>query len=230
MSEYIHKRGRPPKDPEDRKSENIKVNIRPSKRKILEQESERCKTSMSDVFRLQAFEAIEPQGGGAPFAAVFMEIASLAEELYEMAKSEEASWLSVELINIQSELNRKLMKLEKAAEKRERLRRQAATETLEESINVRVTRDRKQWLERYAGYEEMPMSSFFRQKAFEGLRKREKIDRGVVWVDRWTDLLDPLIDRDSERHEEEIREKMKRIAKEIDDRIQTDVIEEQELK
>lgn len=230
MANRFPKRGRPPKDPEDRKSETIRVKMRPSGKMIIQQEIERCNVSMGDVFRQHAFEEIEPQGGGGPVPAVFMEITSIAEDLYETAKSEEASWLNVELINIQSELTRKQIRLEEAEEKRERLRRQTATEKFEKALTVRVTSDRKEWLESYAGYEEMPVTSFFRQKAVEGLRKREKISRAVIWVDRWAGLLDPLIDRDCERHEEETRKEMKRIAEEIDDRIFTDVIREQELK
>lgn len=217
-------RGRPPKDPAKRKSVPCTVKLRPSHKKIIRQESDLCDAPMAKIFRLHAFEEIKPQGLDLPSPTVFMEIASLAEELYETAMSEDAKWLTVEAIGIQTELNRKKLKLQGADEKRDRLRLQSARETLAPNLTVPMTQRRKEWLERYADAEDAALTTFFREKAFEGLRRRTKLARGGIWIDRWTDLLDPITDRRFERHEEKTRKEMKQIAKDIHDRIQTDVI------
>lgn len=217
-------RGRPPKDPAKRKSVPCTVKLRPSRKKIIRQESDLCDAPMAEIFRLHAFEEIKPQGLDLPLPTVFMEIASLAEELYETAMSEDAKWLTVEAIDIQTELNRKKLKFQGADEKRERLRRQSARETLAPSLTVPMTQKRNEWLERHADAEDAALTTFFREKAFDGLLKRERLALGDILVDRWTDLLDPITDRSSERHEEKTRKEMKQIAKDIHDRIQTDMM------
>lgn len=225
----VDKRGRPPKSDEEKKSEHVQVKIRPSQKKIYSQEAERCGTTMSDVIRQHGFEEMEPQGKGAPIAGVFMEVLSIAEELYEKAQTVEAGRLDTELMNARVELTLRKMALEEAKKKRDRLRRQMELERMSAQVRIRVTKRRKEWLEARAGYAGIPVSTLLREKASEGFRKREKIKRGIIWVDRWADLIEPLLERDCRREETAIREEMERIAKEIDSRIMTDVIREVEL-
>jgi len=89
------RRGRPLKEKDEKKSEHVGIRMRPSRKKILVQEKDRCASTLSEILTQHAYEELEPHGRGPPRATTYDTIPNLAEQLGEIAAEADAEWPSV---------------------------------------------------------------------------------------------------------------------------------------
>lgn len=213
------KRGRPKKDPEKRKSERISIRLRPSRKKILEQEAERCAVTKTEILCQHSFQELEPHERGVPLPRLYRSLLGIAGDLQDNAEEIKTDWLGVNIGELEAKLNVKRKALEEKRERRDELRHQAVTEACTEALTIRVSPKRLRWIETRAGHEDENKSGLIRQSAFRGLRRRERMERVEVWLSKWADRARTLSDWDSQEREERIRKEMRRMAADISTRI-----------
>lgn len=217
------KRGRPKKDPEKRKSERIPIRLRPSRKKIIKQEADRCAITMTEIMRQHSFQELEPHERGVPTPRMYRSLLGIAGDLQDNAEEIKTDWLGVNLGELEADLNIKRKTLEEKRERRDELREQAVTEACTEALTIRVSPKRLRWIETRAGHEDENVSALIRQSAFRGLRRRERMERVEVWLRKWADRARTLSDWDSQEREERIRKEMRRMAADIGTRIREEI-------
>ncbi|MCS3660143.1 putative DNA-binding protein [Salinibacter ruber] len=210
-------RGRPVKDPENRRSKPISVKLEPSRKEILRQEASLCGEGMSEVFRKNAFEEIEPQGRPIPSPNVLEWLLAVSGKLSKKAHETDAEWLLDELGELGTELRMKAVEVQQRRVKREKWRAAAKTERVEEQITFRLTGGETEWLEALAESKGKPMRTLLREAAFRGIRKREQMEEIEARLSGWAET-GTGIRQDEEgedkvpQNERRVRRTMKRLA------------------
>jgi hypothetical protein len=210
-------RGRPEKDPENRRSKNDVVKVEPSRKEILRQEASRCGASMSEMFRKNAFEEIEPKGRPIPSPNVMEWLLAVSGKLSKKAEKVDAEWLLDELSQLGSELRMKAVEVQQRRVEREKWRAAAEAERVEEKVSFTLTRGEAVALEDFAESKDRPLRTLLREAAFRGIRKREQMEeieaRLSGWAEMATDLREDEEGEDREpQNERRVRRTMKRLA------------------
>lgn len=169
------RRGRPKKDPEERRSITDTIKLRPSREKILRQEAERCEAPMSRVLRGNGFEKIRAAGRRVPSPVVLDWLLKFSKQISQKADTLEAKWLLEELKDLRSELKVKRVEVQRRLDKRERYRDEAKGEKCTEQLSIRLTPKELEWLEEEAETREVPMRTLLREAAFEKISEREQM-------------------------------------------------------
>lgn len=214
-----HKGGRPPKDPEERKSEHIKIALKPARKRMLRRESRRCRSSVSTLLRKCAFEEIEPQGRAIPKPVVFRELMRNARGFYYSIQGSSAE-LTRQLNELKTNLTMLLAELDQDKKKLEALRQKLPHEVRTggagDSQMIRVSRKKKRWLTRKAEEASLPVSTLVRQRALSRLEDREMIEETAGWIRLWLDRIDLIRSLDFEKREKNVRDRMDTLAYEIE--------------
>jgi len=215
-------RGRPKKDPEDRRSVVDTVKVRPSKKEILEQEAERCGAGMSKILRKHAFERIEPQGRAIPTPGVLGWILSISGQLGKKAKTLDVEWLLADLRELESELQMKGVEVQRRRSRRETCRAKAAEEKRTAQVSVRFTPAELEWLEGRASERGVPMRTLLREAAFENIRDREQMQKIEERLKSWAEGVKKVrTEEETEgaapQSENRVRAEMKGLARVISD-------------
>jgi len=211
-------RGRPEKDPEDRRSKNDVVKVEPSRKEILRQEARRRGSPMAEVFRKNAFEEIEPQGRLIPEPKVAVWIMSVSGKLSRKAHKLDAEWLLDELSELGSELRMKAVEVQQRRVKREKWRAAAEAERVEEQVTFTLTRGEAEWLEAFAETKDRPLRTLLRETAFRQIRKREQMEEIEARLAEWAETATDLREEEeagegrAPQNEMRVRRTMKRLA------------------
>lgn len=211
-------RGRPEKDPENRRSVNDSVKVEPSRKEILRQEASRCGSPMTEMFRKNAFEEIEPQGRPVPEPNVTGWILRTSEEASKKAQTLDAKWLLDELSELGSELTMKAVEVHQRRVKREKWRAAAEAERLEEQVTFTLTRGEAKWLETFAETKDRPLRTLLREAAFRRIRKREQMEEIEERLKGWAKAVADLREEEeggesrAPQNEMRVRRKMRRLA------------------
>lgn len=180
--------GRPPKDPEKRRSETVHIRLCPSCKKLIRMEADRRSTSMTMVVVRVGFEEIQPTGRRVPDPSVWEWLRDLARQLHANAEREEGHYVpTIEMRDLKKDI---ISKAEQVAEKRQKvdeLWEAARRETRDEVLGVRLTPGRYEWLGRRAEEQETGRSSLLRVRALEGLRDRCWIPRVETLLEEWAE-------------------------------------------
>lgn len=210
------RRGRPEKDPENRRSKNDVVKVEPSRKEILRQEASRCGAPMTEVFRKNAFEEIEPQGRPIPRPNVVAWIMSVIEKLSKEAYKLKAEWLLEDLSELESELRMKAVEVQQRRVKREKWRAAAKAERVEEQVTFTLTRGEAEWLEAFAETKDRPLRTLLREAAFRRIRKREQMGEIEERLKGWSKAVADLREEEegegrAPQNEMRVRRKMRRL-------------------
>jgi len=167
--------GRPPKDPEERRSELVHIRLRRSHRLIIEQEAERRGTTMTIVVVRIAFEEMNPSGRHVPRSAI---LEWLLDESYGLLDRARDPCFGLQPHHVKpSRFKKKARQVSKKRETREDRWAIAQDQTCSERVGVRLKPGRLNWLEQRAGQKETSRSGLLRVRALQGIKKRDRRDQ-----------------------------------------------------
>ena len=199
-------------------SKQITIRVHPSQKEILRNEKERCKTTMSTIIRQHAFEELEPHGSNIASPYIYRSITQISGDLYDKASELGKKELIYELQDLEAEMNMKVATVRETRERRKELRAKARQETESTYVRVRISPKRHKWFQSYTGTK--ALSTLLREKALEGLQKREKMDRMETLFMKWARKAQTLSGWDPDYREEELREQMQKLGKEMYKRLE----------
>jgi hypothetical protein len=213
-------RGRPEKDPEERRSELVHIRMRPSHKQVVKQEAKRRDTSMTLVVVRIGFEEMNPSGRLIPEPLVWRWLLDKASDYRRAAKDSAVSFPSHELSSY--EMRGKMKEVKERREKRNALWREARNERREKTIGVRLKPNRLRWLEERAEEKNTSRSGLLRVRALEGIDRLDKMHATTQILEAYREEASTLHDKRSyhDMPEDKLRSKMLALASDIEDSLE----------
>lgn len=218
--ESIHRdgRGRPPKEPEEKKSELVTINVCPSEAMIVEQEAERCGIRESIVYRKYGFRKLEGKVT-LPSPEVLNWGVGAGQLLMRNAKKGEIS--RSDLTELCAEIGARKGEVKSKASRRKELRRRASEEQRTARKSFRMSEVRKKTLTQLIEKRGLPsISTALGKGALRQIKKSEHLGDILKLLDRWDDKASEILQEmpESERFlvgEEELIERIKTLGREM---------------
>lgn len=208
--------GRPPKDPEERRSETVYIRLCPSRKKLIRIDANRRSTSMTAAVVRIGFEEIQPSGRRVPEPVVWEWIRDLADQLHANAEREHEA-PTIEMRDLKKEIRSKAKEVTERGQKLTELWSVAREETRDEILGVRLTPGRYEWLGRRAKEQETGRSSLLRARALEGIVNRCWLLSLNEQLDRWADKTAGLnFEIYQDGGGDEVKSDLKDLAREVD--------------
>jgi len=215
---HLDERGRPPKEPEEKKSELVTINVCPSEAMIVEQEAERCGIKESIVYRKYGFRRLVGKVT-LPSPEVLNWGVGAGQLLMRNAKKGEIS--RSDLTELSAEIGARKGEVKSKASRRKELRRRASEEQRTARKSFRVTEVRKKTLTEIVQKRELrSLSTALGKGALRQIKKSEHLGGILELLDRWDDQANGILQdlSESERplvDQEELLEKTKTLGKEM---------------
>lgn len=184
-------RGRPPKDPEDRKSAWVTVRLCPSEAKIVEQEAERCEIAEADVYRKYGLRSLT---GNLilPTPRVLNWVVGAGQLLKQNVRKEKTSQSN--LTGLSAALGARKGEVKSTLSRRTEFRRRTSSETKTAKKSLRVTEERKRLLEKVVRERELPsISTALGKGALHQIEKSEHLEGIMELLTRWNDQVNKIL-------------------------------------
>jgi uncharacterized protein (DUF1778 family) len=186
-------RGRPKKDPSERSEVKVSVHVTPSEKEIIRGEADRCSTTMTDIVETYAFEELEPQGRTVPDPEVLYWLKEKLDQVEAKAKErEDVKMLEADLGMISGEFGTKAVEMKAKKKEREKLWEDRKEEEAGKVVVIRVTRDKKRWIDKRADQEGKTKSMMLRVACLTRIRKEEQIGQLAEWIEGWGEELETI--------------------------------------
>lgn len=210
--------GRPPKAPENRRSETVYVRLCPSRKELIRAEADRRSASMTMTFVRAGLEEIQPGGRRVPEPGIWKWMRDLAAQFRANAEREEGHYVpTIEMRDLKRDILSKAEEVAKKDQKLAELWEAAQEETRDEILGVRLTPRRYKWLGRRAEKQETGRSSLLRARAIEGLKDRFWIGwlepRLEEWAERTGEVRGKIYDVGGDSHQ--VKADLDMLAREV---------------
>jgi hypothetical protein len=218
--ESIHRdgRGRPPKEPEEKKSELVTINVCPSEVLIVEQEAERCAIKESIVCRKYGFRKLEGKVT-LPSPEVLNWGVGAGQLLMRNAKRGDLS--RSDLTELSAEIGARKGEVKSKASRRKELRRRASEEQRTARKSFRVSEVRKKTLTELIQKRGLPsISTALGKGALRQIKKSEHLGDILKLLDKWDDQANGILQDLSESEkplvgQKELIERIKTLGREM---------------
>jgi hypothetical protein len=120
------------------------------------------------------------------------------EDLEGCLEEEEDRWLKDELDVLASECEVRRKAVRKERDKRRELRRKMEGQTFEANLPIRVDPKTEKVIEEKAEARGVAKTEMVRESFHKGIRKREKFDSLIAWMESWEEELESLSEGEKE--------------------------------
>jgi len=191
--EDVNGRGRPPKDPEDRKDAWVTVRLCPSEATIVEQEAERCGIAEAEVYRTYGLRKL---AGNVtlPTPGVLNWFVGAGQLLTRRVKESEIS--VDDLRELSAELGARKGEAKSVFSRRTELRRRSSSEHRTSKKSLRVTKKKKTFLEKIVRERELPsISTALGKGALHQIKESEHPEDILKLLAKWNEETNEILQK-----------------------------------
>lgn len=207
-------RGRPEKDPEDRRSELVHFRACPSHKELIRQEANRRGTSLTLVVVHIGFEEMNPSGRPIPYPQVCRWLLSVAGDYRDVSKDSTNKFPRHELDSYA--FYKRAREVRERRERRKTLWEDATDERRTETIGIRLKPRRLRWLEERADQKSTSRSALLRARTLQGIAERDHMTEVAQLLSSLREKSEALYEKSEEMPEDEVRREIFELAQDIE--------------